>query len=320
MDDFDSPWKEFLDEFFPEFLQLCFTAIHRRVDWSRPYESLDKELQQIAPNAEEGRRFVDKLYRVWTIEGEEEWVLIHVEVQNQPTDDFPLRMYVYGYRLFDRYGQHVVSLAVLGDDDSNWRPDRYEKELWGCRTEVVFPTVKLLDFLSRMNELEQSSNPAAIVILAHLSAVTTRRNSEKRLASKTQLVRLLYERGWDRSRVRKLFKFIDWLMRLPRDLAIQFRSQVDALQQEKNMPYVSSFEELSRLEGREEGREEGRLEALRLAIVDMLEARFGLLPPEIAAQIRGIPSLDLLRKLNRAAACRVSLAEVIQDIADCRSL
>ena len=35
--------------------------------------------------------------------------------QGQPESDFAKRMYVYNYRLFDRYDRPVVSLAVLGD-------------------------------------------------------------------------------------------------------------------------------------------------------------------------------------------------------------
>ena len=63
------------------FLQLFFPEAHADIDWDRPCESLDKELQQIAPEAEIGRRYVDKLVKVWLKSGEEQWVLIHVEVQ-----------------------------------------------------------------------------------------------------------------------------------------------------------------------------------------------------------------------------------------------
>ena len=88
MAEFDSPWKESLDIYFESFLQLCFPFVHREVDWSRGYETLDKELQKIAPEAETGPRVVDKLVRVWRTTGGEEWILVHVEVQSQPTPGF----------------------------------------------------------------------------------------------------------------------------------------------------------------------------------------------------------------------------------------
>ncbi len=65
MADYDSPWKEALDSFFEAFLELFFPEAHADIDWSRPCESLDKELRQIAPKAEIGRRHVDKLVKVW---------------------------------------------------------------------------------------------------------------------------------------------------------------------------------------------------------------------------------------------------------------
>jgi hypothetical protein len=33
--DHDSPWKEALERFFPEFLALLFPAIHAEIDWSK---------------------------------------------------------------------------------------------------------------------------------------------------------------------------------------------------------------------------------------------------------------------------------------------
>jgi len=83
MADFDSPWKEALDLYFQAFLAFFFPRIHDDIDWSRGFESLDKELQQIAPQSAHGRRYVDKLVKVWRKQGRAVWVLIHVEVQTQ---------------------------------------------------------------------------------------------------------------------------------------------------------------------------------------------------------------------------------------------
>src|SRR5207248_3994651 len=118
--DYDSPWKEALDLYFEAFLALLFPYIHAQIDWARGYEALDKELQQVTREAELGRRYVDKLVKVWTKDGAECWVLIHVEVQTARDVEFPKRMYVYNYRVFDRYNRPVASLAVLADGDPDW--------------------------------------------------------------------------------------------------------------------------------------------------------------------------------------------------------
>jgi hypothetical protein len=69
--EYDSPWKEALERFLPQFLDFFFSDVFQGVDWSRGYESLDKELQQIVREAELGLRLADKLFKVWRLDGEE---------------------------------------------------------------------------------------------------------------------------------------------------------------------------------------------------------------------------------------------------------
>src|SRR5262245_55363191 len=116
------------------FLDLLFPQVYTDIDWSRGYESLDKEFQQVVRPAEISRRYVDKLVKVWTKDGGECWVLIHVEVQTTRDPEFAKRVYVYNYRVFDRYDRPVASLAVLADDDLNWRPNSFHNRQFGCET------------------------------------------------------------------------------------------------------------------------------------------------------------------------------------------
>lgn len=123
--DYDSPWKEALEQYFESFLAFFFPQAQTQINWQRGYESLDQEFRQVVKDAEVGRRFVDKLVKVWLQDGKETWLLIHVEVQSQADAAFTRRMYTYHYRIFDRYDHEVVSLAVLGDDQKTWRPQEY---------------------------------------------------------------------------------------------------------------------------------------------------------------------------------------------------
>jgi hypothetical protein len=74
-DEYDSPWKEALEDYLRPFLALFFPEIHADIDWSRTPEFLDKELQQVV-RAELGRSEVDKVVKVWRLDGEETWVLL----------------------------------------------------------------------------------------------------------------------------------------------------------------------------------------------------------------------------------------------------
>jgi hypothetical protein len=163
MSEFDSPWKEALEAFLQAFLAFFFPEIHAAIDWSRGYEALDKELQQVVQDAELGRRFADKLYKVWLLTGAEAWILIHIEVQGQPEEDFAERMFVYNYRIFDRYRQTVVSLAVLTDEQDDWRPQSFHYGLAGCRTGIDFLISKLLDRRNDLAALEWGNGVASFM-------------------------------------------------------------------------------------------------------------------------------------------------------------
>jgi hypothetical protein len=92
-------------------------------------------------------------------------------VQGWPEQDFAQRLFVYHYRIFDRYNRQVVTLAVLADDRPSWPPDRFAYDEWGCRLDFQFPVVKLLDFAGREAVLEASDNPFALVTRAHLATM-----------------------------------------------------------------------------------------------------------------------------------------------------
>lgn len=62
--EYDSPWKEALDVYFPEFLQLLFPQVHQDINWEQGYEFLDTELQKVVRDANLGKRLADKLVKV----------------------------------------------------------------------------------------------------------------------------------------------------------------------------------------------------------------------------------------------------------------
>jgi hypothetical protein len=93
--DWDSPWKETLHHFFRAVLAFFFPDLHDDIDWSKGYEALDKEFQQIVADARAGRGLADKLFKVWRNHGREQWLLVHVEVQGRRERRFGKRMFRY---------------------------------------------------------------------------------------------------------------------------------------------------------------------------------------------------------------------------------
>lgn len=272
-DDFDSPWKDILDGYFPDFMVFFFPGAAAEIDWSRGFETLDKELAQVVQDAELGRRFADKLLKVYLIDGSEEWVLVHIEVQGSQEAGFERRMFVYAYRLFDRYARDIASLAVLADAAPGWRPSGFEVGRWGSRLGLSFPSVKLLDYAGREAALEADTNPFATVVLAHLAAQATRGDAQGRYARKLALTRKLYERGLTKQRIIDLYRFIDWALALPADLELRYTDAIFQIEEGLKMPYMSFVER--------RGEARGKVAGAGLVVRGLLEQRFGPLPEPI---------------------------------------
>jgi len=92
------------------------------------------------------------------------------------------------------------------------------------------------------------------LILADLKARDSHREPEKRFRYKLGLVRHLYEKAFGRDGVRKLFRFIDWIMELPDEFDLKLRDRLIQIEEEKKMPTMSSVERIAKAEGKAEGR------------------------------------------------------------------
>jgi hypothetical protein len=311
-DDFDSPWKEALEQALPDFLALFFPEAHAGIDWGRGYRFRDKELQQVVRDAELGRRYADKLAEVHTRDGTETWVLVHIEIQGQADAGFAERMYVYHYRLFDRYRRDVVSLAVLTDAQGGFRPGGYERARWGCSLRFRFPMVKLLEWRDRTAALDADRNPFALVALAQLQAMVHQAGPARKFA-KLRLIRFLYARDYTREQILAWFRVLDWILRLPEDLELKFREELIAFEEEEHMPYVTSVERIGIQkgleQGRQEGRQVGRKEGEAAILLRLIALKFG--PPSEHVHER-IEAADADTLLDWST--RILTAERVDDI------
>ena len=319
--DYDSPWKEIIERYFPDFMAFFFPNIHAEINWNKGYEFLDKELQKVVRRAKTGRGYVDKLVKVWRMDGTEEWLLIHIEIQSQVEAGFTERMYVYNYRIFDRYKQKVISLALLADQDTTWRPQTYGYSLWGYKVSIEFPIIKLLDYAEQWTMLESSKNPFAVVIMAHLKAQETRRYPKSRLRWKIEIVRGLYARGWSHNDIWELFRFLDWMMELPERFELQFEKALKELEEAQKMRYVTQIERRAKAEGIKEGIkegvkegvkegiEQGSLQAIREGIIEVLTLRFGSVPQALITLLNQETDLQQLKIRHRQAVLASSLDE-----------
>jgi hypothetical protein len=218
-------------------------------------------------------------------------------------------MFVYNYRIYDRYKRSVASLAVLGDERISWRPNQFGYQLFGCEVGFKFPVVKLLDYQEQWSELEASRNPFATVVMAHLKAIETRNNRPLRKQWKLTLTKRLYEQGFSREDVINLFRFIDWVMSLPLELEQEFWQEVSQYEEERRMPYITSVERIGIQKGIEQSQNQMRqvlLESLELG----LELKFGTLGLNLLPEISQIQDVEQLRQIASGLKTVNTLSEL----------
>jgi len=311
-DNYDSPWKEAVEHYFPEFIGFYFPEAYAQIDWSKEHVFLDQELRAVVQDAELGKRFVDKLVRVTLLNGDEKWIYIHIEVQGTRQAEFAERMFVYNYRLYDRYRRPIASMAVLADEHANWRPDYFSYGVLGSETSIRFPIAKLTDYHDKVNELLAADNSFAIVTATHILTQRTRKNDQERYQAKRLLVRLLYQRKWDKQRVIDLFGVIDWMMRLPEELEQQLWQEIEILEENETMQYVTSVERMGIAKGRQEGLQEGLLKGEAKMLGLMLGHRFGDLSDAVVNRLKDA-SEDQLKEWLISAISAPTLDAVFND-------
>jgi hypothetical protein len=119
-----------------------------------------------------------------------------------------------------------VSLAVLADSSETFRPAMYEIKRWGFRLLFEFLSIKLLDFQDRIDDLEKSTNPFAVVTHVHLRMIEAGNDPDRRLFCKISLVKKLYHKGFNKQDILNLYRFIDWIITLPEELEIVFHEEI----------------------------------------------------------------------------------------------
>ena len=76
------------------------------------------------------------------------------------------------------------------------------------------------------------------------------------------------------------------------------------------MPHITSFERLSRQEGRQEGLQQGRQEA----ILELLGLRFGDVPMSVVEQVKALQEEAVLHRLLREAVLLPSLEAFVAQL------
>ena len=231
----DSLWKAILEDIFEGFLVFFFPNAQELFDFSQPFQFLDKELEQLFPSNPDdfSPKYVDKLVKVFTKEGQEQWILIHIEVQGNTDKNFSHRMFQYFYRIYDRYQRPITAFAILTDKNKSFKPNKFETAYLGTSLRYEFNLYKILE--QNEKTLAASDNPFAMIVLTALVALKKDKLSEEELLSqKIALLKRLSAKGFNREKITALIGFLKLYVRFgnsENDLKFE-----DELEQTLNRP------------------------------------------------------------------------------------
>jgi hypothetical protein len=89
-----------------------------------------------------------------------------------------------------------------------------------------------------------------------------------------------------------------------------FRQDLDKIEEEKRMPYITSIERLAHSEGQREGQREGHREGQREGIEALLRFRFGEEGTKLIPEIQQIQEEEILRAVLKALESGANLEEL----------
>jgi hypothetical protein len=315
---FDESWKKIIEFFFPQFLRFFVPELYLDIDFSKGVYFLDKEMEQLSKGSRKGAKYVDKLVKICLKDGGEQWILIHIEIQGYSDRDFSQRMFRYFYRIFDKYNEKIVSIALMTSSGKDETSGRFEFESYDSGVVFRYRSYRLMDYDS--DELKESDNPIALVVWASQEKELAKRKGEK-FNAKLRLIKAMYGKGYTKDEVIALFEFIDWILELSVEEEYLIREEIKKIEGVKNMPYVNSVKRWGIKVGLERGLQRGLKQGLQQAtrdirdiVIEVLDERFGEVPSDLVNAINKIEEINKLKSLGRIAVRCDSLQDFAKSL------
>jgi hypothetical protein len=265
--DHDQLFKDLLTTFFAEFLELFFPKMAAELDRSS-IEFLDKELSTDIAAGE--RHEVDLVAKV-RLNGQEAFILVHVENQASYQTEFPKRMFNYFALLHKKFDLPVFPIAIFSYD----RPltpavDTYSLELFEVTIlRFHFQTIQLnrlswREFLAR-------PNPVASALMSKMSIAPSDRPRVK-----LECLRMMLTLKYDPARTELIARFMNSYLMLTEAEEVVYTKEAQVLspeEKELDMLYTNEWERRGCIK-----------ERLKL-ISHFFKRRFGELPHEVTDRI-----------------------------------
>ncbi len=304
--DHDQLFKEVIREFFPDFLRLFLSEEAAPFDLTK-VAWRDKELFADPPDGP--KHVLDLVAELTRHDGDTSLALIHVEIESaESVGDIERRLPDYYFYLRRISGKPVLPVVVflkVGLDGLGWREitDRF-----GDRPTMVLsyryiglPALPAADYL-------RGDNWLGVALSALMKAPR-----EERIPFGAEAMQRLGDSPLSDGKKSLLGDCIETYIDVPESDSRKFRDILEANATGRVPAMHKTRVQIAREEAMEQGIEkglhEGHLRGQRAAVTELLEARFGAIPPEIASAISACADSAALRRMLLAAATALSLEE-----------
>jgi hypothetical protein len=126
-----------IQAFTEEFIAFFLPTLYPLVDFSKPPEFLEQELAKLAADTERsGKKITDKLIKLYLKNGEEQFVLVHIEVEGDAPSAYSKEIFKYYYRALDQHEVDIATIVVYVGDKVPKRHNVYTRHFHG--TELTF--------------------------------------------------------------------------------------------------------------------------------------------------------------------------------------
>jgi hypothetical protein len=223
--DYDALFKDFIGDFFPDFVAFVHPELYAAIDWAQGYVFLEQELI----NALRGkfkirgkRKYTDKLVKVQLLSGGVHYIFVHVEFQHEPEPGFARRMFLYRTLIQLRYGlDEITAFAVFTGAPPPMEETQYQQDTFGTRVEYQFQSI-IAATLEETKLLQEADNAFALAMLAAQYAYRSRNKPKLRLELKAKLFALIRSSTTPFEKIVQLFIFVRDFVHLPDTLEEDF--------------------------------------------------------------------------------------------------
>jgi hypothetical protein len=253
----DILWKAILEEVFDDALRFIYPDAEFEYDLDRGFVFLDKELAELYPEPDKksATRHADKMVRVYSRKGKENWILMHIEIQGDTSDRkaFSERMFRYFYRILDKHCRPVSAVAIFIGPDGSRMPNTYCYKYRETKLTYTYHTLVIQEH--QEEELLRSGNPFAFVLLTVKTSLLEGNIPEWELLEKKVLIANdLLTRPFPKRKIGAIFSFLkSYVLFEEPEMNRIFNERTESLEKATTM----NMTDFVRMEAREEGLEEG---------------------------------------------------------------